>query len=812
MRNTAAINAAIRAMAQEGGGTVVIPKGRFEVYTVVLCSQVNIFLENGAILAAARTDVRHGICDVQGELFTQTGQGGNYLEPEVNRYVGIQDHAHSYLRNSLIWGDHIQDVMIYGSGCIDGSYLDTDGYRRDALCYSDPQEPEFRNMPGHDGEWFGNKGIAFSQSSRLAVCGIAIRCGGHFACIATGVSDILLEGLLIDTNRDGIDLDCVQDATVRHCAVNSPHDDGIVVKSSLGAQELKTSHNILIEDCEVSGYDLGSVYKGAPSTDRLVCHPGISPIGRVKLGTEATGGYDLVTIRNVSFRHCFGLAIEANDGADVFNVVVEHLDMNDVSCPVFIRTGDRGRYPVTAHGTDQHVRSDNEVRLDNRQWIVPNDPSYEKFPIQRYTPSYRKANYELSDGTIVQLVDQSDPIQLNSANWFDKGDGICHPYLYDLAEQKYLPNYQISLSPADRAKMGNGVGVGHIAQALNIVVKDIRATDVDPRYPMILAGTVDGRLENIRLENITVCYRGGIRMKDAVEQRQITTAWHCQETDFAPVVQPIQWLAEKHNRLNETLLPRVRWDANTQQWLDDPYNVPEGSQDYPEPVEFGILPAYGLYARHMEHFIIEGLNVSVETDDERPAVVLDDCQHGLCSVAHSMVGQRVVLVSHEFKRHTSEEFVPHEPYFATAVRDVDLPHELDCHTVTLQSPAPGTPRDEYYPYPTLADASSGYRYSDSRQVPSDLPDTVYLPYFLPVSACSVSVGDEVRCKVYARNPACQDDRGRAQVRPVDLPVGVSFDGEELRWIPEHEGIYSLAFVTVTGRKEASITIHITVRA
>ena len=39
------------------------------------------------------------------------GEGGNYKEPEVNRYVGLQDHGHSYFSNSLIYGSDLENII-----------------------------------------------------------------------------------------------------------------------------------------------------------------------------------------------------------------------------------------------------------------------------------------------------------------------------------------------------------------------------------------------------------------------------------------------------------------------------------------------------------------------------------------------------------------------------------------------------------------------------------------------------------------------------------------------------------------------------
>jgi hypothetical protein len=52
--------------------------------------------------------------------------------------------------------------------------------------------------------------------------------------------------------------------------------------------------------------------------------------------------------------------------------------------------------------------------------------------------------------------------------------------------------------------------------------------------------------------------------------------------------------------------------------------VPENPDMYPEAGMFGILPAYGFYARHVEGLTLSNVQVRWENDDVRPAMVFDD--------------------------------------------------------------------------------------------------------------------------------------------------------------------------------------------
>ncbi len=63
------------------------------------------------------------------------------------------------------------------------------------------------------------------------------------------------------------------------------------------------------------------------------------------------------------------------------------------------------------------------------------------------------------------------------------------------------------------------VGQKHIAEVSDIEISNIKITNVDPRYPIILMGLMDSKLKNIVLEHIEVEYRGGLTMEHATESK-----------------------------------------------------------------------------------------------------------------------------------------------------------------------------------------------------------------------------------------------------------------------------------------------------
>jgi len=54
--------------------------------------------------------------------------------------------------------------------------------------------------------------------------------------------------------------------------------------------------------------------------------------------------------------------------------------------------------------------------------------------------------------------------------------------------------------------------------------------------------------------------------------------------------------------------------------------VPEKEKDYPEATMFGVLPAYGLYCRHVEGLDFADLKFTTSLSDPRPALVVEDAR------------------------------------------------------------------------------------------------------------------------------------------------------------------------------------------
>ena len=173
---------------------------------------------------------------------------------------------------------------------------------------------------------------------------VAILAAGHFAILATGVDNLTLEALKIDTNRDGINVDCCRNVRISSCSVNSPWDDGICLKSSFALGEQRATENVTINDCYVTGgFALGAMLNG--TFRRADANDG-QPTGRIKCGTESSGGFKNIVIDNCVFENCRGFALESVDGGPVEDITFTNIVMRNIcNAPFFLRLGAQLRGP-----------------------------------------------------------------------------------------------------------------------------------------------------------------------------------------------------------------------------------------------------------------------------------------------------------------------------------------------------------------------------------------------------------------------------------------------------------------------------------
>ena len=327
-----AINAAIEAAVRDGGGQVLLPAGTYLSGSIRLKSNVDLHLSAGCTILAAPASMK---------AYDPSESFGGFPE--------YQDGGHTYFHNSLIWAEGQTNVSITGHGMIDGQGLTKKDTEKAGIVQG-----------GSIGT--GDKAIALKLCRNILIRDVTIFRGGHFAIITTGCDRGTIDNVTIDTNRDGIDIDCCKYITVTNTKVNTPSDDAIVLKSSYALKKAVPCEHILITNCLVTGYKLGTFLDGTyqPEAVNWVC-------GRIKLGTESNGGYRNITISNCTCMWSSGLAFEEVDQGHMENICVNNIAMEHVHhYPIYITTGCRNRGPkeVTQPSSARNIQISNIIATD----------------------------------------------------------------------------------------------------------------------------------------------------------------------------------------------------------------------------------------------------------------------------------------------------------------------------------------------------------------------------------------------------------------------------------------------------------------
>jgi len=367
---TGAINKAIEACSAAGGGTVYFPAGRYLSGSIRLKSNITLHFDAGSTLQGAPNDINA------------------YDPPEENPFDMYQDFGHSHWHNSLIWGEGLENIAITGRGTIDGGGMTEE-------------------VAGPGG---GNKTIALKLCKNIAIKDITIKHAGHFAVLPTGCDNMIIDGVTVDSNRDGINLDCCRNVRVSNCSINTPIDNALCLKTSYALGEKRVTENVTITNCLLSGFVEGSLLNG--TMDRTGQHN-----GGIKFGTESNGDFRNIVISNCVMDSCSnGLSIGTMDGGTIENVTISNITMrNVVEAPIFLRIGSRGRGPdnppvgkirdlnisnVFVKGTDgSHITGIpghpvEDVRLNNIKIIYNGGGTKED--AQKVPPDNEKAYYRLN--------------------------------------------------------------------------------------------------------------------------------------------------------------------------------------------------------------------------------------------------------------------------------------------------------------------------------------------------------------------------------------------------------------------------------
>lgn len=374
--NTTVINKAISELSKKGGGVVLVPKGLWLTGPVVLQSNINLHLANGATL-----------------LFT--ADKSQYPLVEAN-WEGLPQ----WRNQSPVSASNARNIAITGKGIIDGNGDVWRAVKKDKLT-----ESQWKKLLASGGvlsedkkTWYPSAG--FMKGSKMLANPGLIRPDKDRAfydsikdflrpnlVLFTRCKNILLEGVIFQNSPAWClhPLMC-EDLTVRNIFVKNPwyaqNGDGIDVESC---------KNVLIENsvfdvgddalCMKSGRDAEGRKRGMPTENVIIRGCTVyAAHGGFVIGSEMSGGARNIYVSNCTFIGTdIGLRFKTTRGRGgvVENIFIKDIYMKNI--------------PAEAILFDMYYMAKDPVALAGEKRELP---KVEKKPVDETTPSFR--NFHIS--------------------------------------------------------------------------------------------------------------------------------------------------------------------------------------------------------------------------------------------------------------------------------------------------------------------------------------------------------------------------------------------------------------------------------
>ena len=299
--NTAAIQNAIDAAhKRKKGGLVVLPKGEFLSGSILMKSNVDLYLEEGAVLLGSTDPNDYVAMSTEGRPRSPKNDDNSQL--------------------ALLLAHRANNISVSGKGLIDGQgralALHIDSLHHAGIKI-DPNYSYRRMRPN---ETVRPKLFRFSQCEQVRVTDLEIKNGACWGLSFELCTDLTLDNLKITNraywNNDGMDITDSKNVRITNCDVDSA-DDGICLKSYY------------------PGYFNDNIYI-ANNTIR-------SSASAIKFGTASYGGFKNVTIENIKIYDTFrsAIALESVDGGVIENITIRNIEAVNTGNAIFIRLGHR---------------------------------------------------------------------------------------------------------------------------------------------------------------------------------------------------------------------------------------------------------------------------------------------------------------------------------------------------------------------------------------------------------------------------------------------------------------------------------------
>jgi len=284
--NTAAIQKAVDALATNGGGTLVIPKGEFLSGAIFLKPGVNLQLDKGAVL-----------------------KGSTNIEDYPELETRIEGHFQVWVP-ALVNASNVDHLRITGQGTIAGG----------GKPFWDAFEQAFRtNRLTTNLDVKRPRNIFIRDSKDVQISGISLRESSFwnlhlFRCADVLVKNVDIRGPIRAPSTDGIDVDSCRNVTIKNSYI-SVVDDNICLKGNKGTSALDDTNIPPVEHIRISGCEFGlgacALTVGSEATIvRDVVMENCSLTGtnrnnvlKLKIRPDTEEHYENITVRNIQVQN-----------------------------------------------------------------------------------------------------------------------------------------------------------------------------------------------------------------------------------------------------------------------------------------------------------------------------------------------------------------------------------------------------------------------------------------------------------------------------------------------------------------------------
>ncbi|MCE1155035.1 MAG: glycoside hydrolase family 28 protein [Bacteroidales bacterium] len=367
--NHEAINLSILTCNQNGGGTVLVPKGEFYTGPVTLKSNVRLHLEEGAELKFS-SDKR---------LYTPV---------VLTRWEGVD----CYNLRPLIYAYGETNIAITGKGTIDGQATNENwwsmcgsprygwkegmvaqrnGGRAKLLQYAETFTPiDQRQMTFEDG--LRPQLINFYRCNTILIEDVTLKNSPFWVIHPLFCESVIVRGVSVYShgpNSDGCDPESSKNVLIENCVFDTG-DDCIAIKSGRNADGRKwsvPSENIIVRNCEmkdghggvVIGSEISGGYRNLFVENCKMDSPNLDRVIRIKTSNCRGGVIENVFVRNIEVGECreavlkINLLYESNEICDrSFPPVVRNVHLENVS-------SQKSRYGVLISGLTESINVSN---------------------------------------------------------------------------------------------------------------------------------------------------------------------------------------------------------------------------------------------------------------------------------------------------------------------------------------------------------------------------------------------------------------------------------------------------------------------